>query len=88
METSKENKEPELSYPREWGFKVIGKEKEKLIKAIENVLGHKEYSCSEGNTSRTGKFCSHNAKCNVESKEERDRLFKAFQDHDDVDMVL
>jgi len=78
----------ELSYPREWGFKLIGKDKEKLKEAITEVMGEKEHLSSPGNASRTGKFHSYNASCNVESKEERDRLFKAFQDHDDVDMVI
>jgi len=78
----------ELSYPREWGFKLIGKDKDKLKEAIKEVMGEKEHLSSPGNASRTGKFHSYNASCNVESKEERDRLFKAFQDHDDVDVVI
>ncbi len=88
METSKETKEPELSYPREWGFKIIGRDKDKLLEAIEDILGDKEYITKEGNVSRTGKFHSHNATCYVESKDERDILFKAFSDHNDVDMVI
>ena len=78
----------ELNYPRQWGFKLIGKDKEKLLAVIREVMGEKEHLCSPGNASRTGKYHSYNASCHVESKEERDRLFKAFQDHDDVEMVI
>ncbi|MEA3455984.1 MAG: DUF493 family protein, partial [Campylobacterota bacterium] len=34
------------------------------------------------------KFHSYNTSCVVESEEERDRIFKSFQDHDDVKMVI
>ena len=78
----------ELNYPRQWGFKLIGKDKEKLLAVIREVMGEKEHLCSPGNASRTGKYHSYNASCHVESKKERDRLFKAFQDHDDVEMVI
>jgi putative lipoic acid-binding regulatory protein len=78
----------ELSYPRDWGFKIIGRDKEKLQAVVKEVMGDKEHLCSPGNSSRTGKYHSYNASCHVESKEERDRLFKAFQDHDDVEMVI
>jgi putative lipoic acid-binding regulatory protein len=93
VETSKENsiqkeKKPELEYPREWGFKIIGKDKEALEGAIKDVLGQKEHTSSFGNYSKNGKFCSYNASCQVENKEERDKLFKAFQDHKDVKMVI
>ena len=89
METFNEKiEQAELSYPREWGFKLIGKDKDKLKEAIKEVMGEKKHLSSPGNASRTGKFHSYNASCNVESKEERDRLFKAFQDHDDVDVVI
>ncbi len=90
METSKENKEqkPEIKYPTNWGFKIIGKDKEALEGAIKEVMGEKEHTKSFGNYSKNGKFCSYNASCEVESKEERDKLFKAFSDHKDVKMVI
>jgi len=79
---------PEIQYPIQWGFKLIGRDKEKLHEVIKEVMGEKEHLCSAGNPSRTGKFHSYNASCIVESQEERDKLFKAFQDHDDVEMVI
>ncbi|WP_456393036.1 HP0495 family protein [Nitratifractor sp.] len=89
METFNEKIEKaELEYPRQWGFKIIGKDKEKLAAVIKEVMGEKEHLCSAGNTSRTGKYHSYNASCRVQSKEERDRLFKAFQDHEDVEIVI
>ena len=79
---------PQIEYPTNWGFKIIGRDKDKLKACIKEVMGDKEHLCSLGNTSRTGKFTTYNASCVVENEEERDRLFKCFQDHDDVEMVI
>jgi len=79
---------PTIEYPTQWGFKIIGRNKEALLACIKEVMGEKEHLCSLGNTSRTGKFTTYNASCVVDSKEERDRIFKWFQDHKDVEMVI
>ena len=83
-----ENDKPKIEYPTQWGFKLIGRDKDKLKKVIKEIMGDKEHLCSEGNSSKNGKFHSYNASCQVDSQEERDRIFKAFQDHNDVDMVI
>ncbi|WP_294954248.1 DUF493 domain-containing protein [Sulfurovum sp.] len=79
---------PKIEYPANWGFKLIGRNKEALHACIKEVMGDKEHLCSLGNASKTGKFHSYNASCIVDDQEERDRLFKCFQDHDDVEMVI
>jgi len=84
----KTQESPKIEYPTQWGFKLIGRDKEALLASIKEVMGDKEHLCSLGNPSRTGKFHSYNASCIVESQEERDGLFKCFQDHDDVKMVI
>ncbi|MCD6653857.1 MAG: DUF493 domain-containing protein [Sulfurovum sp.] len=79
---------PQIEYPTRWGFKLIGRDKKILLACIKEIMGEKEHLCSAGSASKTGKFHSYNASCEVESKEERDRIFKYFQDHKDVDMVI
>ncbi len=82
---------PEINYPTNWGFKLIGRDKEALLKCIKEIMkevGEKEHLCSLGNASRTGKFHSYNASCTVDTEEERNKIFKYFEDHDDVDMVI
>ena len=77
-----------IEYPTQRGFKLIGRDKEALLKCIKEAMGEKEHLCSLGNSSRTGKFHTYNASCIVDSEEDRDRIFKYCQDHDDVDMVI
>ena len=82
---------PDIEYPTQWGFKLIGKNKEALescIKEIMKIEGDKAHICKLGNASKTGKFHSFNASCTVDTEEERNRIFKYFEDHDDVDMVI
>jgi len=82
---------PDIEYPTNWGFKLIGKDKEKLLACIKEIMkdvGNKEHLCSLGNSSKTGKFHTYNASCTVDTEEERNKIFKYFEDHDDVDMVI
>lgn len=79
---------PEIEYPCEWGYKIIGTDKVKLELCIFEVMGEKAYSTKTGNTSSKGNFHSLNTTCVVISEEERDIIFKAFQDHEHVKMVI
>ena len=40
---------PDIEYPTNWGFKIIGKDKEKLLACIKEAMGEKEHLCSLGN---------------------------------------
>ena len=60
---------PKIEYPTNWGFKLIGRDKDKLLACIKEAMGEKEYLCSLGNTSKTGKFRTYNASCIVDSEE-------------------
>ena len=98
MATSKDNSKlildssctdkPEINYPTTWNYKLIGKDLDKLVTCVKEGMGDKEHTCTQGNASRTGKFHSYNTSCTVESEEERNKIFKYFEEHDAVDMVI
>jgi len=79
---------PEINYPTKWGFKIIGKDKEKIEDAIKEIFKDKEHSCTFSNVSKNGKFNSYNAECVVDSQEDRDALYKALNSHDDINYVI
>ena len=79
---------PHIDYPCEWGYKVIGTDKAKLEACIFNIVGTRAYTSRGGNSSSKGKFHSLNMSCRVASQKDRDDIFKAFQNHDDVKMVI
>ena len=79
---------PDIDYPTSWGFKIIGRDKDALRSSIVEIMGSKKHLLSPGNVSKTGKFHSYNASCEVESEEERNKIFKAFSEHPAVKMVI
>ncbi len=79
---------PDIDYPTSWGYKIIGRDVDALESCIAEVMGDKKHLLSPGNISKTGKFHSYNASCEVESEEERNRIFKAFSEHSAVKMVI
>jgi len=80
-------KKLELEYPCNWCY-IIGRDKEALKVCISELMGAKEHLVTEGNVSKTGKFHAYNTSCEVEDEEERNRIFKAFGEHDAVKMVI
>ena len=79
---------PKITYPTKWDFKIIGKDKNKIQKAIKEVFGDKEHNCTFSKTTKKGTFSSFNANCIVNSQEERDALYKAFNNHNDINYVI
>ena len=79
---------PKIEYPCKWGYKLIGTDKRALQTCIFDTIGERAYITKGGNSSSKGKFHSINISCHVESQEDRDMIFKAFQEHSDVKMVI
>ena len=79
---------PDIDYPTPWSYKLIGRDLDALIGCVKEVMGDKKHTCTQGHASKTGKFHSYNTTCTVDTEEERNRIFKAFEDHDAVDMVI
>jgi len=79
---------PDIEYPCEWGYKIIGTDKTALQACIFDIVGERAYKTKGGNTSSKGKFHSLNMTCKVASQQDRDTIFKAFSEHPDVKMVI
>lgn len=79
---------PDIEYPCEWGYKIIGTDKSALEACISEIMQGRRHSIKEGNRSSKGKFVSMSSQCKVKSQEDRDLIFKAFSDHSAVKMVI
>lgn len=96
METSKDKQalntecktKPDISYPTKWQYKIIGRVPSELLSCIKEVMGGREHTCSKGNSSKTGKFTTYNTTCTVTSEEERNKIFKYFEESESVKMVI
>ena len=81
-------KRPEIEYPCEWSYKVIGVDKERVRDAAETVMSNRQYLLQYSKSSKSGKYHSWTINLVVESQEERDSLFMALKTHQDVKLVI
>ena len=79
---------PEIDYPCQWEFKVIGTDEAALRRAIGQIVGDRVHQLSVSNRSSGGKYCSLRLEVHVEDEASRNALFEALRDHEDVTTLL
>ncbi len=79
---------PEINYPCDWLYKVIGKNPEEVEKAIIETCTPHEVKISHSHASSSGKYHSFNAEIKVVSEEQRLSLYKTLQNHPEIQIVL
>ena len=82
------SKRPNIKYPCNWDYKVIGTNVDEMIKAIEEVVEGFEFKISSSNVSSKGKYFSLNLKVFVTSEAIRDIIFAKLEANEFVKMVL
>ena len=82
------SKKPNIEYPCNWDYKVIGTDVDEMIKAIEQVVIGMGYKISSSIVSSKGKYFSINLKVFVTSEVIRDIIFVKLKDNEFVKMVL
>jgi len=83
-----ENKKPVIHYPTKWEYKIIGKDAEELISAIEETVIGLEYEVRSSNISREEKYLSLNLTVHVPSEIVRDIIFQKLNSHPAVNYVI
>jgi putative lipoic acid-binding regulatory protein len=81
-------KRPEIDYPCEWSFKVIGTDKQLVRRATEGVMDQREYLLQYSKSSKTGKYHSWNIDLVVKDEHERNQIYAELKHHPDVSMVI
>ncbi len=82
------NKRPQIDYPTEWEYKLIGSDVDRLLKAVEEVLPGLKYEVKLSNVSRNEKYYSLNVLVTVTSEALRDIIFQKFSNHPEVKFVI
>ena len=82
------SKKPNIEYPCNWDYKVIGTDVDEMIKAIDQVAIGMDYKISPSNVSSKGNYFSLNLKVFVTSEVIRDIIFSKLKDNEFVKMVL
>ena len=79
---------PEIEYPCQWNFKVIGMVREKIENAISDCVSLPGKKISFSNVSKGGKYCSVNLEVTVADEQERNAIYISLKNHPDVKIVM
>jgi uncharacterized protein len=83
-----EKRKPNIEYPTKWGYKIIGRDVDEMLSAIEELIEGLEYEVTPSNISRNEKYYSLNLTVLVPSELIRDILFQKLDKHPSVTMVI
>lgn len=83
-----DNKRPEIEYPTEWSYKIIGTDVDLILKSIEEVVGDLEHEVTPSNVSKNDNYYSLNLKVLVPSEVVRDLIYQKLEECAEVKMVL
>ncbi len=79
---------PQIDYPCEWSYTIIGADENALREAAKAALGLKAFTVTVSNKSRSGKYTSLIITTNVLSEEERNSICKNLSAHPAVKIVI
>jgi uncharacterized protein len=82
------SKKPNIEYPCDWHYKVIGTDVDEMIKVIDQIAEGMDYKISSSNISSKGNYFSINLTVFVTSEVIRDIIFAKLKENKFVKMVL
>ena len=82
------HKDPEITYPCNWDFTIIGSDENEMREAIIEVVGYEVEHVSRGNTSSGGRYVSLRFSILVLSEITRNKLYTYLANHSSIRMVL
>jgi len=82
------SQKPNIDYPCDWNYKVIGTDVDEMISAIEKAVEGMEYEINSSNVSSKGNYFSLNLKVFVTSEAIRGIIFEKIKASEFVKMVL
>ena len=81
-------KHPQIIYPCEWSYRIIGDNINKMVEAVENAVSGMEYDLQASNISQKGSYFSISLKVMVDNQVIRDIIYEKINNHENVKMVL
>ena len=92
----RQNDKPQISYPCQWGFKIIGTDEEAVREAVKACLagcfnrdsGDRPYQLEFSRASGKGKYVSLTLTLEVRHEQERNNLFRALTDRPEIRLVI
>lgn len=82
------DRQPEISYPTRWGYRLIGPDPDAVQAAVLEIVGAQEHTLSSSNRSTNGKFYAFALELEVADEAQRLGLFERFSAHPAIVYVL
>jgi uncharacterized protein len=82
------NNRPEITYPCEWSYKIIGNNIDKILEAIENAVSGLKYDVTPSNISKNGNYYSLNLTLTVPNEVIRDLIYQKLDSCESVKIVF
>jgi uncharacterized protein len=82
------NKRPEINYPCEWSYKIIGNNIDKILEAIESAVSGLNYDVTPSNISKNGNYYSLNLTLTVPNEVVRDLIYQKLDSSDSIKIVF
>ncbi|MEJ2134463.1 MAG: DUF493 domain-containing protein [Desulfofustis sp.] len=83
-----EQRKPDINYPCQWEYKVIGTDEQKLRAVILAACTPAAPAITLSNVSKKGTYFSLNATLQVDNEEMRLRIFNYLKNSPDVKIVI
>ena len=81
-------KRPQIKYPCEWSYRIIGDDIKKMVEAVEDAVKDLQYDLQASNISDKGNYFSISLKVFVENEVIRDIIYEKIKSHKNVKMVF
>jgi uncharacterized protein len=82
------DKRPDITYPCEWSYKIIGSNIDNMIKAIEAAVSGLNYEVTPSNISKKGNYFSLNLTLTVPNEVVRDLIYQKLDSCESVKIVF
>jgi putative lipoic acid-binding regulatory protein len=82
------NQRPEITYPCEWSYKIIGNNIDKILEAIEIAASGLKYDVTPSNISKNGNYYSLNMTLTVPNEVVRDLIYQKLDSSDSIKIVF
>jgi hypothetical protein len=83
-----DRRKPDINYPCNWDYKIIGTDLDQMIEAIELIVEGMDYKISFSNVSAQGNYFSLNLTVFVNSEIIRDIIFSKLVESKFIKFVL
>ncbi|MHC4939118.1 MAG: HP0495 family protein [Planctomycetota bacterium] len=80
--------ELELTYPREWAYRIIGTHEKLIRQLVDDILGEHPYEIEPSNESTSGRYVSMHLRVEVMNQAQRDDIFARLIADETVKVVL